>query len=322
MQPPSTLPQQIRVTELHGLNERVSPSQLRPGEFSYLEGLYPSQSGLLSRVPGKELLATVPGNSQILSFCQTFNRNGDVLVQTRSGILAYTLDELYGRQTVPNLTPGTTPGTNVEEEGMSMAILYQEEANGVAGGSLDGWISGSPNTALINTFYGRRLTKNPVNQSSTIVSFTASTGGSGAVSTAGQFVLAPGTYRIKGELLFGSVGANNTQVEVGLYNVTNGGFQLDDGTGSTTAQPIKASASAFSNGVTGFNANFGATLRGRFIVSSSSNTFEIRQAALVQATARQLDACGYPSGMSNSGVFMGGAAPLQRYAWVEILKEP
>lgn len=322
MQQPPALPQQINVTELHGVNERSSPANLRPGEFSYLEGLYPSQNGLLSRIPGKVLLATTAGNAGLLSGCQTFNRNGDIVFQTTSGIIAYTLDELRNRQTVPNLTPGTSPGSNVEEEGMSIAIMYQEEANGVAGGTIDGWISGSsPNTALVNTFYGRRLNKNPVNQSSTIVSFTASTGGGGAFSTPGTFTLAPATYRVKAWFTFGVTGADNAVVELGLWNNTTSGFQLDDGTGSTTAQPIKASQ-AFSSGVSGLNLNVNCFLQGRFTVTSSNNDFYFKQAMNLQVSARLLACCGFASGMNNSGVFMAGAAPLQRYALVEILKEP
>lgn len=323
MQQPSNLPQQIRVTQLGGVNERVTPSGLKAGEFSYLEGLYPSQTGLLSRVPGKTLLSTVAGSAGILSMCQTFNSNGDIVVQTESGILAYTLDELFNRQTVPNLTPGTTPGSNVEEEGMSMALMYQEEANGQAGGSLRGWLSGTDNVSTANAFdipSGRRLTSNPVNQSSTLVSFTASTGGAGASSTAGQFVLAPATYRIHAWFVFGSSSAA-LGVNVALYNITTSGIQLDaftGGTGSTTPQPIIGSAVQIA---TTTNYNFLVEMEGRFTVSSSNNTFQFVQAVSTSSTvARDKNLCGFPTLITAS--IVAGAAPLERYAMVKILKEP
>lgn len=311
MQQPSNLPQQIRVTQLGGVNERVTPSNLKPGEFSVQEGLYPSQVGLLSRVPGKTLLATVPGNMGVLSGCQTFNRNGDIVVQTESGILAYTLDELFNRQTIPNLTPGTTPGNPDNEENMSLAIMYQEENNGAAGGSIDGFLSGT-STAIVTTAYGRRLTLNPVNQSSTLVSFAASTGGSGAVSVAGQWVLSPGTYRIRGWFVFNTNGTS-TGVQVALYNFTNSAVQTDDG-----SSPIVGMAFEDSTGTT---ANITVYLNGRFTVATSNNTFQINQYGLPASSSgiRNLNFCGRPTGSSQT--LINGAAAKQRYATIEILKE-
>lgn len=315
MQQPSNLPQQIRVTELRGLNERVSPSGLKPGEFSWLEGLYPSQTGLLSRVPGKTLLATAAGNPAIRSFCQTFNTNGDIVVQTQSGILAYTLDELFNRQTVPNLTPGTTPSSNDNEEAMSIAIMYQEESNGAVGGSISGVISGTDSASNTTTAYGRRLTTNPVNQSSTLVSFTASTNaGSGQPSTAGQWVLNPGTYRIRGWFTFSSSSSSSTGVQVELYNFTNSATQLDDG-----SAPIVGMAW---NDTTGTTANLTAYLNGRFTVTGSNNTFNINQFGTPAGAGsiRGLSFCGRPSGVT--ATLVNAAAAKQRYATVEILKEP
>lgn len=310
MQKPSDLPQQIRVTELRGLNERVSPSGLRPGEFSWLEGLYPSQTGLLSRVPGKTLLATAPGNPAIRSFCQTFNTNGDIVVQTQSGILAYTLDELFNRQATPNLTPGTTPSSDDNEEAMSLAIMYQEENNGAVGGSIDGFVSGT-STAVVTAAYGRRLTLNPVNQSSTLVSFTASTGGGGVVSTAGQWVLNPGTYRIRAWLMFQATAAN-TGAQIALYNVTNSAVQVDDGSSPIVGLAYNDNASS--------DTNLLAFLNGRFTVTGGNNTFQINQYGLGQTAIRNLNFCGRPSGSAQT--LINGAAAKQRYATIEILKEP
>lgn len=319
MEQPSKLPQQLRVTQLGGVNERVSPSQLRPGEFSHLEGLYPSANGLLSRVPGKQLLATLPGGTNVLKITQTFNSKGDILVHTDSGRFVYTLDELYGRQTIPNLTPGTVPGGNDNEEAMSIAIIYQEEANAVPGGSAQGFISGTDTTGAANTFYGRRLTNNPTNQSSTLVSFTASTGGGGAVSTPGQFVLSPATYRIRAWFLFGLPGSSSGGITVGLYNNTLAQFQLEDGTGTTSAHPIIGSAEIINVPGTVF-ANTAAHFSGRFIVTGSNNTFQIMQAGATTGQARDKTFGGNASGLTSANV--NAAAALQRYGMIEILKEP
>lgn len=317
-------PQDIRVTTLGGLNERVSPANLRQGEFSVLDGMYPSQVGLQSRIPGKVALATLPGFTNILQIRQTFNRNGDILVQSDLGRIAYTLDELQGRTpTAPNLTPGTTPGTNVEEESMSIAIMYQEESNGQSGGSAAGFLTGTDASSLGNTLYGRRLTANPVNQSSTLVSFTASTGGGGSVSTPGQFVLAPGTYRITGWFVYSSSSVA-LSATIGLYNITLSQFQTDDGTGSTSPKSIIASVQQIAPTN---NYNFICSLNGRFVVSTSNNTFQINHAVASTTAgngntiARDKNLCGLALTPVTLAQF-GGAAPLERYAMVQILKEP
>lgn len=315
MQKPSELPQQIRVTQLRGLNERVSPSGLQAGEFSWLEGLYPSQTGLLSRVPGKTLLATTAGNAGILSMCQTFNTNGDIVVQTESGILAYTLDELYGRQTTPNLTPGTVPSSNDNEEAMSIAIMYHEEANGAVGGSIHGY-TGTNDTggsgSVVGTAYGRKLTSNPTNQSSTLSSFTASTGGGSSPATGGQWQLPAGTYRIRAWLMFQTVVAS-TGVQIALYNVTNSAVQLDDG-----GSAIVGLACTDLAGVA--EANMTVYLNGRFVVSGSPQSFQIYQWGTPQTAIRSQNFCGRPTGVT--ATLVNGAAALQRYATIEILKEP
>jgi|GEM_PF-5296390 len=320
MQQPSNLPQQIRVPTLGGINERVTQSGLKPGEFSYLEGLFPDQVGQLARVPGKVLKITLPGGVPVLQITQTFNRNGDLLFQTSTGRFAATLDEVQGRQTTPNLTPGTTPGTPTSEESMSIAIMYQEEANTVNGGSIAGWLSGTDNTSTNNTFYPRRLTTCPTNQSATLSFFTASTGGSLAASTGGQFVLPAGTYRIKAALTFG-VPANPAGYIFGLWSVTGSVFQLDDNSGPAGGGSPIIGMVPYSNMAT--NGNFIGYLEGRFVVSGSPVTFEIMQAvAGVSNEGRNKTTCGTPSGLTGSGAQVNGAAAKERYAVVEILKEP
>lgn len=325
MQQPSNLPQQIRVPKLGGINERVSVSGLEPGEFSYQEGLYANQVGQLSRVPGKVLKLSIPNGTPILQLTQTFNRNGDVLIQTTTGRYAATLDEIQGRLAPFNLTPGTNPGTPTAEEAMSIGIMFQEEANGVNGGSIGGWISGTDNASLTNTLYPRRLTICPSNQSSAISSFAASTGGSGGASVAGTFTLATGTYRIKAWLTFSSGSGASASFPsgflVGLWNTaSSGSFQLDDGSGPAGGgAPIIAQV-AYSN--TTASGNIVAYLEGRFVVSGSPATFQIMQAVVGAATAgaRVKTMCGNAAGFS--ATLVNGAAPKERYATVEILQEP
>lgn len=308
-------PETIRVAQVGGLNERVSPSNLRPGEFLHLEGLYPSQVGLLSRIPGKEPLAIVPGNTNILQITQTFNINGDILIHTDSGRFAYTLDELLGRATGYNLTPGTTPSGNVEEEGMSQAIMLQMEGISVGGGSAQGYLAPTDSSSAANTFYGRRLTSNPVNESSTLVSFAASTGGTGgAGSTPGQFVLSPATYRITAWFTFFGLAANGISATVALYNNTTSSYQLNtDG-----VTPIIGTA-AFGPTTSSGQNNFLVNLKGRFTVTGSNSTFQINHAAGTQNQARSIVFGGTPSAVTTT---IGGFSPNSTFGLVEILKEP
>lgn len=310
----STEPQDIRVTTLGGLNERVSPANLRPGEFSVLEGMYPSQVGLQSRIPGKVALSTLLNGTNILQICQTFNQNGDILVQTDSGRVAYTLDELLGRSpTPPNLTPGTTPSTNVEEESMSMALIVQSESFASFSGSVDGWVSAG-STASASTFYPRRLTAMLVNESSTVVTFTASTGGAGAPSTLGTFQLAPAVYRISADFTFGVVTtASNLAAIIGLYNTTTSLFQVHTG----TSIPIMATAVFNTVGSTN---NVIAHMEGQFTVTGSNNTFQIQQEAGTTTQGRSINFGGFPTGITAANV--NGSAVNPTYALVKILKEP
>lgn len=322
MEQPSNVPF-IQGRILGGLNERESPANLnlqegRPIEWSALEGLYPSQNGLLSRIPGKNLLAVIPSNSAILQITPTYNHFGDILIQTNMGRFAYTLDQLLGRETVPNLD-----AINVEEEAMGLALMFHEEANGVSGGSIGGWVSGGPdNASSPQQFYPRRLTVNQTNQSSTLSGFSASTGGAGGPSSGGTFTVVPGNYRIEAEFLFG---VPNTPMEatVGLWNTAgSGAFQLDDGSGiGASAEPIISTALNSSSS----SANFSVKLMGRFVVAGSPSTFQIMQAVNTQGSgnttnARSLTACGNPS--SGVTATVNTALPKMRYGWVKILQEP
>lgn len=295
--------QDIRIPTLGGLNERPSPANLRPGEFSHLEGLYPAQIGLLRRIPGKTLLANVEG--RVLQIFPTGNVNGDVLIQTDAPALyAFTLDELRGRGTTPSLT---FPPSD-EEDTMSMAIIVQEETT--SGGSMDGFLTGT-SAAASGTAYGRRLTDLLFNETGsfgdTIVSFTQSTGGTGAASTAGQFVLAPGDYRITCWTTFRSDGsAANATFEAELYNVTSAGVEVQSGTSvpvKTTPACGLVAAAVTANMVAGFEA--------KITVSSSNKTYELRQKCTAggNGPARALSAGGG-----------GGPSSPHIYTYIKIIR--
>lgn len=112
----------VSIRNLGGLNQRASPLDLPLNEFSVLEGYYPSQAGLLSRLPGKEKLFQLEG--RVLSIHPTYNSSGHVLIQTDEHLYLTTVDEIQGRtittdlEVNPNPDPGgassgdTTPPTD------------------------------------------------------------------------------------------------------------------------------------------------------------------------------------------------------------------
>lgn len=304
-----TLNNELRLQALLGINERVAPNAVPVGQWNELEGLYPARAGLLQRIPGKSQYLKL--NSPVWSIHQADDGSGNIFIQTPNALYAYTLDELLSRTYSPTLEYTSLD----EEETMSMAVIVQKEANGADGGSIDGYLSGS-SSATADTFYGRRLTHNLFNESSTLVSFTASTGGSGAASTAGQFVLAPGTYRIRGFFTFnndGNVGA----YLCGLYNVTDARFEYHRTTGGAGTDPI---LSTIMRGGGSDNANMVASIDTGFEVTSSNKTFEIRQkiAAAANTVPRDLSCCGKSEAATNANV--NGASAPYYYAYITILK--
>lgn len=132
---------QIKVNRMGGIDQRTSPDDLdaegRPN-FSTLEGLYPSQDGLLSRIPGKYLLTSLPGQ-KILRIFQPFDSTGNILVQTDQNLYAFTLDELESRTYVPTITASA----GSEDESMSLAILSDLRANATSGGPLGAFAIGT-----------------------------------------------------------------------------------------------------------------------------------------------------------------------------------
>lgn len=305
----SNIPE-LKIPALEGLNERMSPSALPLGQWRELNGLYPAEAGLLQRIPGKTQFTQLAGNPAVWNLHQTNDGSGNILVQTPTSLQVFTLDELRNRTYSPSLSYTTL----TEEESMSMAVMVQMEANAVKGGSIQGYISGTDSSAAAKTFYGRRLTNMLFNESSTIVTFTASTGGAGAASTAGTFVLAPGTYRIRGYCLFNNFGSAGTFI-AGLYNNTDARFEYHNTTGGAGTEPILFT---IVRGGANDNANLVATVDTGFIVSTSNKTFQISQEADITTTGRRLDCCGSFDTLTDTNV--NSAAAKFYYTYITILK--
>jgi len=188
---------------------------------------------------------------------------------------------------------------------MSLAIIVQQESNTSPGGSALGFLTGTDSTSAADTFYGRRLTDMLLNENSAVSSFTPSTGGTGVASTAGQITLVPGTYRIEVNAIYG----RSTDVIWGLYNVTDGAFEVYTG-GST---PILGTVFR-----TVGNNNCQMTLLAGFTVVSSNKTFEIRHKGADSADSRALTFCGNPTTMTTANV--NTTAALNLYCVIKILK--
>lgn len=301
---------EIRHKGLLGLNERLSPDNSE-SSFDVCRGLYPSQQGLLSRLPGSRILLMVgDGTERIFGFRAAEDGTGNIFVQTDVALYSITLDELRRGITPAEVAPDIIPTPITDEDAMSMAIIVQKEANTQDGGSIDGFLSGT-STALTDTMYGRRLTHMLINQSSTVVTFTASTGGSGAVSMDGTFELSPGTYRITAHLTYcPDNSASPAGVCAGLYNVTDSAFETYDG-----SVPILATVGA---GASTDSSNYVLVIDAGFTVSTSNKTFQISQKARDQAYARNLKACGKKDSMTGANV--NAAAATQTFAIIKILK--
>jgi hypothetical protein len=132
----------VSIRKLGGLNQRVSPLDLAPNEFSVLRGYYPSQEGLLSRLPGKEFLFQLDGT--ILSIHPTYNSEGHILIQTTENLYLTTIDEIQGRTTETNLTsnPDPNPGGGSVLPIATEVLFYVRKAAGVDG-DVDGSLTGS-----------------------------------------------------------------------------------------------------------------------------------------------------------------------------------
>lgn len=196
---------------------------------------------------------------------------------------------------------------------MSLAIITQTESNTANGGSAQGYLTGSDTTSAADTFYGRRLTNMWVNESfsgtPTVNTFTASTGGAGAVSTAGTFTLVPGTYRVTIDAYYAPA-TSTTSVVCGLYNVTSAAFEVQSG----TAEPILSTPM----GSAGFGIEGIVHLDAIILVATTNKTYQISHKASTTGIARTNTLCGRPITMTGANV--NGAAAKNTYCIVKIVR--
>lgn len=296
---------QIKVDCVGGLDERAAKDQQGVGQFDVLEGMYPEQIGMFTRLPGKTLLTQLPGEV-IMGFFQPFDGADTVLVQTDTALYAYTLDEILDRAYVP----GITPDPIAEEETMSYCLIAQIEANAANGGSLKGFSAGSPDETT-QTFYRRKLT-NKVTDPDGFVTFTASSGSSTTgYQTGGTFALATGTYRIYATLTYNN-SSNAGGLTAGLYNETDAVFEVHQGGSEPIlGVPARGDATDAKNGVIIINA--------QFEVSGGSKTFSIKHEASTQALARDLEVCGI-SDECTTNLNVNGAKSRQNFALIQLLQ--
>lgn len=165
----------VKIRPLGGVNERLSPIDLPPSEFSEVKGLFPRQNGLLERIWGSQFLDKLA--EAIISINATYNSSGHILIQTATKRYLTTLDELFNRNIyVSDLDPATSvPGGGIsEEETMSLAIVIGKKAVNTNGKD-------------IATTYGPRdLSDIDVNE-----------GGIVSALAANVFTLVAGSYRIR-----------------------------------------------------------------------------------------------------------------------------
>ena len=171
---------QISVTALRGINLRASRNTLSSGESDRCFGLFPKQTGQLSRMPGKTPWRVFDGRA--VTGCEQQTFNSTVIIQNGDAINVETIDSLRNRQTA---TPSFTP-TYAEEENYGIAVILHREATTVNGGDASGKLTAT-GIGAANTFYPRRLTALAVNEASVITgapvaSFTAATATDGAAT--------------------------------------------------------------------------------------------------------------------------------------------
>ncbi len=165
----------VKIRPLGGVNERGSPIDLPPSDFSKVKGLFPSQNGLLERIRGNKFLTKF--NEAILSINPTYNTLGHIIIQTATKRYLTTLDELFNRNVyTSDLIPATSsPGGEImEEETMSLALIIGKK-------------TANTNGKNIGTSYADRdLSDINVNEGGIVTGLTANV-----------FTLAAGSYRIR-----------------------------------------------------------------------------------------------------------------------------
>lgn len=303
----STQPPEIKSLSPRGINLRADKNALPDGFCDREHGMWPKRTGSRSRLLGKTLMRQV--GDEVIQLHQAFVPGTPVFAQIGDTLQFFTLDALLNREEDTSLTASV----GNEEDQVGMAIITQTEANTVPGGSIDGFLSGS-SAAAADTFFGRRLTNMWVNETDsgllTVNTFTASTGGSGAASTEGTFVLVPGTYRMEITCVFGnSSGGSLADVIWGLYNVTSSAFEVYAG----TTQPILGTSSLIAVQEYG---NVTSKLSAAITVSSSNKTYAIRQKGSTTGGIRDLEFGGTPTGMTGANV--NAAAAKNTYTTIKI----
>jgi hypothetical protein len=141
----------------------------------------------------------------------------------------------------------------------------------------------------------------------TVNTFTASTGGSGASSTAGTFTLVPGTYRITVDAIYVSA-TGSDGITMGLYNVTSAAFEVYTG----TSEPILGTTVGELAVQTMIHLDCIIT------VASTNKTFQLSHKAASTTAARSLTMCGSKTDMTGANV--NGAAAKNTYCVVKIVR--
>lgn len=302
----STSPPEIKILQPKNLNLRVGRNGLPSGYVDRCQGLWPKQSGIQQRLPGKTLFRLVEGEVRQLK--QTFTQGSPILAQIGNTLQYFTLDELRNRVTTSDLVASV----GNEEDQVGIAVMVQIESNTQSGGSADGFLSGV-SAATANTFYGARLTdiltNETVNALLTVNTFTASTGGAGVVSTPGTFTLVPGTYRIDCWALYAGDSGGNPSVAMGLWNDTDSVFEVYSG----TAEPILASPQQSNQ------ENRTVRLMGAFTVSGGNKVFQINQACTAAGNhAQSLNFSGRTTNIVAANV--NGAAARNVYKFIKLYR--
>lgn len=304
---------QVKINSLQGLDLRSARHNLPQGTFDRLEGLYPAQTGLQQRIPGKLLMRLFPGQA-VRSIEQTFDGAGSFIFQIGDTLQTFTLDELFNRAATPSVTQVVTG-----EESYGVAYILHNEASTVNGGSLQGYISGTDSASAADSFFGRRLTSMPVNQTvgllQTVKTFNAATGGAGVASVPGNFILEAGTYYISAWMSYRCVIATG-DVVWGLYNGVD--FQTYDG----TSTPILATISPRPSGSAVPLSNVISCIEASFSFTGADRTFQIRHKTANTTNARNLILCGSPSTLVTSNVDTGSGADVAKnlYGVIQILR--
>lgn len=294
---------EIKILRPSGIDLRSGRNAIADQHGDRIHGLWPKQTGLLQRFPGHTLMRQV--GDKVYQLCQTFDGSGNILCQIGNTVQAFTLDELKNIQSDVDIEASV----GNEEDQVGIAILVDIEPDGQGGGSADGFLTGV-STATANTFYGARLTNMLINETvntlQTVNTFTASTGGSGVVSTPGTFVLVPGTYRIDIRAVYS--GSGDRSVVLGLYNSTSAAFEVYAG----TTTPIIAQPHRLND-----DSNYMVSLQAAFTVSSSNKTYYIAQECSNAAAAQSLSFCGTDG--SATGL-VNAAAPNNTYKIIRIYR--